>query len=70
VRNLLTGCRTSSEIRQRAPGISTALLAQRLKTLEHSGVLVGSPQWIPHNREHNQAILHGLGLDGSFWRSL
>ena len=23
--------------------------------------------WRPHSREHNQAILHALGLDGAFW---
>jgi DNA-binding HxlR family transcriptional regulator len=40
VRNLLNGCRTFNEIRQGAPGISTALLAQRLGVLERSGVLV------------------------------
>jgi DNA-binding HxlR family transcriptional regulator len=40
VRNLLNGCRTFNEIRQGAPGISTALLAQRLETLERHGVLV------------------------------
>jgi DNA-binding HxlR family transcriptional regulator len=40
VRNLLNGCRTFNEIRQGAPGISTALLAQRLVALERYGVLV------------------------------
>ncbi|MEU4602625.1 helix-turn-helix domain-containing protein [Kribbella sp. NPDC023972] len=40
VRNLLNGCRTFNEIRQGAPGISTALLAHRLDTLERHGVLV------------------------------
>lgn len=40
VRNLLNGCRTFNEIRQGAPGISTALLAQRLDALERHGVLV------------------------------
>jgi DNA-binding HxlR family transcriptional regulator len=39
VRNLLTGCRTFTEIRQGAPGIPTALLAQRLETLERSGIV-------------------------------
>jgi DNA-binding HxlR family transcriptional regulator len=34
VRNLLNGCHTFSEIRQGAPGIPTALLSQRLETLE------------------------------------
>jgi len=27
-----------------------------------------SPQWTPHAREHNQAILDRLGLIGDFWR--
>ncbi len=40
VRNLLNGCRTFNEIRQGAPGISTALLTQRLHALERHGVLV------------------------------
>jgi DNA-binding HxlR family transcriptional regulator len=40
VRNLLNGCSTFNEIRQGAPGISTALLAQRIEALERSGVLV------------------------------
>jgi DNA-binding HxlR family transcriptional regulator len=39
VRNLLNGCRTFNEICQGAPGISTALLAQRLEALERHGVL-------------------------------
>jgi DNA-binding HxlR family transcriptional regulator len=39
VRNLLHGCRTFSEIRQGAPGISPALLTQRLETLERHGIV-------------------------------
>lgn len=39
VRNLLNGCRTFGEVRQGAPGIPTALLAQRLEALERHGVL-------------------------------
>ena len=27
-----------------------------------------SPEWRPHTREWNQAILDGLGLIGEFWR--
>jgi hypothetical protein len=27
-----------------------------------------SPEWRPHTRERNQAILDGLGLIGEFWR--
>jgi DNA-binding HxlR family transcriptional regulator len=43
VRNLLNGCRTFNEIRQGAPGIPTALLAQRLDALERRGVLLRMP---------------------------
>ena len=27
-----------------------------------------APDWTPHTREQNQAILDGLGLTGQFWR--
>ncbi|HEU5214168.1 MAG TPA: hypothetical protein VFU30_01375 [Gaiellaceae bacterium] len=27
-----------------------------------------SPDWVPHTREQNQAILERLGLTGDFWR--
>ncbi len=27
-----------------------------------------APDWVPHTREQNQAILEGLGLSGDFWR--
>ncbi len=27
-----------------------------------------SPDWRPHTREQNQAILDALGLTGEFWR--
>jgi hypothetical protein len=27
-----------------------------------------APDWQPHSREQNQAILDGLGLTGDFWR--
>jgi DNA-binding HxlR family transcriptional regulator len=40
VRNLLNGCRTFGEIRQGAPGIPTALLAQRLNALQRHGIVV------------------------------
>ena len=43
VRNLLNGCHTFHEIHQGAPGISTALLAQRLDLLERHGVLTRLP---------------------------
>jgi hypothetical protein len=27
-----------------------------------------SPEWRPHTRDQNQAILDGVGLTGDFWR--
>jgi hypothetical protein len=27
-----------------------------------------APDWRPHTREQNQAILDGVGLTGDFWR--
>ena len=39
IRNLLGGCRTFGELQLGAPGISKALLAQRLHALEHSGIV-------------------------------
>jgi hypothetical protein len=27
-----------------------------------------APDWRPHTREQNQAILDGFGLTGEFWR--
>jgi hypothetical protein len=27
-----------------------------------------SPDWVPHTREQNQAILDRLGLTGPFWK--
>lgn len=75
VRNLLNGCRTFNEIRQGAPGISTALLAQRLEGLEHSGILVRVEK--PHGRgatyeltEMGQAlrpVCDALGQWGARW---
>ena len=29
-----------------------------------------SPEWVPHTREQNQAILDRLGLTDEFWRLL
>ncbi|HJQ74428.1 MAG TPA: hypothetical protein VJ814_06050 [Gaiellaceae bacterium] len=27
-----------------------------------------APDWVPHTREQNQAILDGVGLTGEFWQ--
>lgn len=75
VRNLLNGCRTFSEIRQGAPGISTALLSQRLETLVRAGVVVRVPK--AHGRgaayeltergESLRPVLDALGQWGARW---
>lgn len=44
IRNLLTGCRTFSEIRDGLPGIPTALLSQRLDMLERHGIVRKTPK--------------------------
>lgn len=43
VRNLLLGCRSFSELRDAAPGISRTLLTQRLRMLEHHGLVERRP---------------------------
>lgn len=75
IRNLLNGCRTFNEIRQGAPGISTALLAQRLETLERHGVLLRTVK--PSGRGVTyeptemglalQAVLDAMGQWGAHW---
>lgn len=39
VRNMLFGCRTFTEIRDGLPGISRSVLTQRLRMLEHHGII-------------------------------
>ena len=75
VRNLLNGCRTFNEIRQGAPGISTALLAQRLDTLERRGVLVrtvgpsgrGATYEPTEMGRALQPVLNAMGQWGAQW---
>jgi len=43
VRNLAAGCRTFTEIREGAPGIPKALLAERLALLDRYGVVASRP---------------------------
>lgn len=43
IRNLAAGCRTFTQLRDGAPGIPKALLAERLSLLERYGVVVRSP---------------------------
>ena len=75
VRNLLNGCRTFSEIRQGAPGISTALLAQRLGALERHGVLKrtanesgrGGTYQLTEMGQELRAVCDAMGQWGAKW---
>jgi DNA-binding HxlR family transcriptional regulator len=75
VRNLLNGCRTFTEIRQGAPGISTALLTQRLGSLERYGVVErtankagrGGTYRLTEMGQDLRAICDALGQWGATW---
>ena len=75
VRNLLNGCRTFTEIRQGAPGISPALLAQRLDALERHGVIASEPGPSSRGRTYRltekgrdlKAVCDALGRWGARW---
>lgn len=75
IRNLLTGCRTFTEIRQGAPGISTALLSQRLEMLERHGVVASTPGPSGRGRtyrltekgEELRAVCDAMGRWGARW---
>jgi hypothetical protein len=51
----------------REPGatIPVAKLAELSQAWWNDRIL---PDWVPHTREQNQAILEMLGLSGEFWR--
>jgi DNA-binding HxlR family transcriptional regulator len=78
VRNMLVGCRTFGEILDGAPGISRALLSERLRQLEHYGILTRSPN--PAGRGYLyeltdaglelQAVTDALGSWGARWMEL
>jgi DNA-binding HxlR family transcriptional regulator len=75
VRNLLNGCRTFTEIRQGAPGISTALLAHRLDALERHGVLQSTTNESGRGRTYRltemgqelRAVCDAMGQWGAKW---
>ncbi|HEX5246153.1 MAG TPA: hypothetical protein VFW41_03385 [Gaiellaceae bacterium] len=51
----------------REPGATTTVM--KLSELAHAWWDDRvSPDWVPHAREQNQAILDRLDLTGSFWR--
>jgi DNA-binding HxlR family transcriptional regulator len=75
IRNLLTGCRTFTEIRQGAPGISPALLAQRLDALERHGILECTPSTSGRGRTYRltemgrdlKSVCDAMGQWGARW---
>jgi DNA-binding HxlR family transcriptional regulator len=78
IRNLLTGCRTFSELLQGAPGISKALLAQRLELLEDHGILTkesspsgrGGHYAVTEKGRALKAVTDAMGAWGARWLEL
>jgi hypothetical protein len=51
----------------RTPGVTTPVA--KLGELAHAWWDDRvSPEWVPHTRDQNQAILDRLGLTGDFWK--
>jgi DNA-binding HxlR family transcriptional regulator len=78
VRNLLAGCRTFGELLEGAPGISKALLTQRLQLLERHGIVVKEPgsgrtPWLYALTEKGRAlkaVTDAMGEWGAAWLEL
>jgi hypothetical protein len=51
--------------RESGATISAAKLSELAYAWWHDRI---APDWAPHTRAQNQAILEGLGLVGEFWR--
>ena len=69
VRNLLLGCETFNELREGAPGIPRTLLSERLRLLEHYGVVERSGRrylLTPAGRELED-VVDALGTWGARW---
>ena len=79
IRNLLAGCTTFGQLLDGAPGISKALLAQRLDVLEHHSIVVKMPssdrrvRWTyeltERGRELKQ-VTDAMGAWGARWLEL
>ncbi|HEX7167129.1 MAG TPA: winged helix-turn-helix transcriptional regulator, partial [Acidimicrobiales bacterium] len=79
VRNLLAGCATFGELLDGAPGISKALLAQRLENLERHGILRKDTTGTGRKRcsyaltekgRELQAVTDAMGKWGARWLEL
>ncbi len=78
IRNLLSGCRTFGDLLDGAPGISKALLTQRLVLLEDEGILAKTP--LPSGRGSHydltqkgrelKAVTDAMGAWGARWLEL
>jgi DNA-binding HxlR family transcriptional regulator len=69
IRNLLVGCRTYNEIRQGAPGIPSALLTQRLRSLERHEIVVrdGGGYELTAKGLALQKVCDAMGAWGAEW---
>lgn len=78
VRNLLLGCRTFGELRDGAPGIPRSVLSERLRQLEHHGIVRRreNPRgrgWLYEPTEAGEelrAVCDALGAWGASWVEL
>lgn len=78
IRNLLTGCRTFGELLDGAPGISKALLTQRLGLLEEEEILVKEPLSSGRGYRYEltekgsalKAVTDAMGAWGAKWLEL
>jgi DNA-binding HxlR family transcriptional regulator len=78
IRNLLSGCRTFGELLEGAPGISKALLAQRLELLADHGILTRQPgpsgrgghYTLTDKGQALKAVTDAMGAWGARWLEL
>ena len=78
LRNILQGCRTFNEIAAGAPGLSRALLARRLRELEHVGVIQIRPKPDGHGSLYEptpagqdlQEVLNAIGSWAERWTEI
>ena len=78
IRNLLSGCSTFGDLLEGAPGISKALLAQRLALLEAHGILIkeanasgrGHVYTLTEQGRELQALTDAMGVWGARWLEL
>jgi len=78
IRNLLSGCRTFGDLQDGAPGISKALLAQRLELLEGQGIVATYLRGSQRGRVYTltekgralKAVTDAMGSWGARWLEL